>query len=65
MKVHIELELPEEENDLLLMMAARRLFSALHDIDQRLRSVQKYSTNADEAIVECRQIAMRAMEDLE
>jgi len=65
MKVQIELELPEEESDLLLMMAASRLFSALHEINQKLRSVHKHGANADDAITECRQIAMQAMEDLE
>jgi hypothetical protein len=65
MKVQIELELPEEENDLLLMVAAGRLYAALQDIDQRLRSVQKHGADAEEAIVYCRQVAMQAMESLE
>lgn len=65
MKVRIELEVPEEEHKLLCMMAATRLHAALCEINQKLRSVEKYDADAIQAIRDCRELAFDALAGLE
>jgi len=42
MKAIIEFNLPEDQSELNVAMGAQQLYSFVHDIDQRLRSILKH-----------------------
>lgn len=49
-KMILKFELPEERNEMKLAIGGAKYFSLLHNIDQRLRSYQKYGKDQGQCV---------------